>query len=160
MNLDPASLLPVEPSYSMRHLAVCALLWCGGALALSAAVAQDAEARPTTQSAVEGGNNLRPQRSGGSIFDAPDDMASSEWQGANDGILRDMRAHLERRKTNADADLIRTSRGPVLQAVLGLRDFLRSESLGNVFRSLGLFMGAWVWYVINTNTYMPPDYDD
>ena len=75
-------------------------------------------------------------------------------------FVRDMRAHLERRKTNADADLIRTSRGPVLQAVLGLRDFLRSESLGNVFRSLGLFMGAWVWYVINTNTYMPPDYDD
>ena len=141
------------------HLALIALTW-SGALALSSAVAQDTEARPTTQSAAEGGANLRPQRSGGSIFDTPNDMASAEWQGANGGILRDMRAHLERRKTNADADLIRSSRGPVLQAFLGLRDFLRSEALGNVFRSLGLFVGAWVWYVINTNTYVPPDYDD
>ena len=144
----------------MRHLVAVFALSCGGALALSAAVAQDAEARPTTPTAVEGGNNLRPQRSGGSIFDTPDDMASSEWQGASVGILRDMRAHLEPRKTNVDADLIRSNHGPVLQAILGLRDFLRSEALGNVFRSLGLFMGAWIWYVINTNTYMPPDYDD
>ena len=143
----------------LRHLAVIALS-CGGAVALSTAVAQDAEARSPTQSAVEGGANLRPQRSSGSIFDVPDDMASPAWQGANDGILREMRSHLERRKTNADADLIRSSRGPLLQAVLGLRDFLRSPALGNVFRSLGLFVGAWVWYVINTNTYMPPDYDD
>eukprot|EP00320_Phaeocystis_rex_P021571 CAMPEP_0119071812 /NCGR_PEP_ID=MMETSP1178-20130426/54479_1 /TAXON_ID=33656 /ORGANISM="unid sp, Strain CCMP2000" /LENGTH=148 /DNA_ID=CAMNT_0007053771 /DNA_START=3 /DNA_END=449 /DNA_ORIENTATION=+ len=137
-------------------------LSCGGALALSTAVTQDSEARSATQSAVEGGANLRPQRSSGSIFDAPDDTdtASSAWQDANAGILRDMRAHLERRKANADADLIRFRRGPILQLLLGLRDFLRSEALGNVFRSLGLFMGAWVWYVINTNTYMPPEYDD
>ena len=143
-----------------RHLLAVFALSCGGARALSAAAAQDAEARPTAQSAVEGGANLRPQRGSNSIFDTPDDMPSSEWQAASAGILRDMRAHLERRKTNEDADLIRSNRGPVLQAILGLRDFLRSKALGNVFRSLGLFMGAWIWYVINTNTYMPPDYDD
>ena len=143
-----------------RHLLAVVALSCGGARALSAAAAQDAEARPSAQSAVEGGANLRPQRGSNSIFDTPDDMPSSEWQATSAGILRDMRAHLERRKTNADADLIRSNRGPVLQAILGLRDFLRSKALGNVFRSLGLFLGAWIWYVINTNTYMPPDYDD
>ena len=47
-----------------------------------------------------------------------------------------------------------------MDSLSGVNEFLRSKALGNVFRSLGLFLGAWIWYVINTNTYMPPDYDD
>ena len=130
-----------------------------------ARVVKEGESAPRsgTQSAVEGGSNLRPQRSSGSIFDDPsedDGGSTAAWRAANEGILRDVRAHLDRRKTNADADLIRSSRGPVLKAIFGLRDFLRSEALGNVFRSLGLFLAAWLWYVFNTNTYTPPDYDD
>ena len=37
-----------------------------------------------------------------------------------------------------------------MQAILGFHDFLKSKALGNVFRSRGLFLGAWLWYVFNT----------
>ena len=90
-------------------------------------------------------------------FHAPDDGLHPGGVGrfevvnlGREGIVRDMRAHLERRKTNADADVIRSNRGPIMQAILGFHDFVKSKALGNVFRSLGLFLGAWLWYVFNT----------
>ena len=44
--------------------------------------------------------------------------------------------------------------------LFGFTDFFRSEYFRNVRRSLGLFFGAYVWYITNVNTYTPPDYDD
>merc|ERR1719198_788084 len=97
--------------------------------------------------ASDGGAFTRPLR--GSSFDAPapDEVGSAagnspsaEWKAASEGIVSEMRAHLERRKTNEDADIIRSKRNVVFQAVLGVRDFVRSKALGNVFRSLGLFI--------------------
>ena len=133
-----------------------ALLMCGATLGLapnrgSSLGAEDA-GRPA--STADGGASMtRPQRGSSGIFDDASDgvgTPSAEWRAATQGIVGDMRAHLERRKTNADADVIRSNRGPIMQAILGFHDFLKSKALGNVFRSLGLFLGAWLWYVFNT----------
>ena len=129
---------------------------CGATLGLapnrgSSLGAEDA-GRPA--STADGGASMtRPQRGSSGIFDDASDgvgTPSAEWRAATQGIVGDMRAHLERRKTNADADVIRSNRGPIMQAILGFHDFLKSKALGNVFRSLGLFLGAWLWYVFNT----------
>ena len=68
--------------------------------------------------------------------------------------------HLDRRRKKAEADLIGSQRGPVERVLFGFTDFFRSEYFRNVRRSLGLFFGAYVWYITNVNTYTPPDYDD
>ena len=52
------------------------------------------------------------------------------------------------------ADLIRPG---LIRTVI---DFWNSEYFRNVKRSLALFMGAWLWYVLNTKTYIRPEYDD
>ena len=79
---------------------------------------------------------------------------------ATPGIVADMHAHLDRRRKKAEADLIGSQRGPVKRVLFGFTDFFRSEYFRNVRRSLGLFFGAYVWYITNVNTYTPPDYDD
>ena len=85
---------------------------------------------------------------------------SAKWKEANSAIAADMRAHLKRREKKAEADLIKRSRGPILGAILGVGDFLRSRYFSNVRKSLGVFMGVWFWYVLNTKTYIPPEIDD
>ena len=86
--------------------------------------------------------------------------ALAEWLAATPGIVADMHAHLDRRRKKAEADLIGSQRGPVERVLFGFTDFFRSEYFRNVRRSLGLFFGAYVWYITNVNTYTPPDYDD
>ena len=126
---------------------------CGATLGLApnrgSSLGTEDAGRPA--STADGASMTRPQR-GSSLADASEGTGapSAEWRAATEGIVRDMRAHLERRKTNADADVIRSNRGPIMQAILGFHDFLKSKALGNVFRSLGLFLGAWLWYVFNT----------
>lgn len=137
-------------------MAVGAVLLCGAALGLApqrgSSLGTEDTGRPA--STADGASMTRPQRGSSGIFDNAGEgegTASAEWRAATEGIVRDMRAHLERRQTNVDADVIRSNRGPIMQAVLGFHDFLKSKALGNVFRSLGLFLGAWLWYVFNTH---------
>ena len=120
------------PRRATTRLLVALLLRCGAAVstpARSSVVQEDGRAGAT--SAVDGAT--RPDRGGSSIFDAPtaeDGAPTAEWRAATEGILSDMRAHLERRKTDADADVIRSRRGPIFQAILGVHDFLRSKARG------------------------------
>ena len=79
---------------------------------------------------------------------------------ATAGIADDMRAHLKRRQKKADADLIKSNRGPIATVLFGVGDFLTSNYFRNVRKSLGIFAGAWVWYVLNTKTYMPPEVEE
>ena len=58
------------------------------------------------------------------------------------------------------AELIGSDRNAVAQFVSGIVGFFKSDYFRNVRNSLMLFMGAWVWYVFNTQTYTPPEYDD
>ena len=93
--------------------------------------------------------------------DAPAEPAgSAEWQATTSGIAADMRAHLKRRQKKADADLIKSNRGPIATVLFGVGDFLTSNYFRNVRKSLGIFAGAWVWYVLNTKTYMPPEVEE
>ena len=101
----------------------------------------------------------RPSRGSSGVFDTPegDDApaaASAEWDAANAGILNDMRAHLKRREKKAEADLI--GRSPIGKLV----DFFGSQYFRNVRKSVGIFLGAWFWYVLNTKTYIQPEYDE
>ena len=119
-------------------------------------LAQDEVSKPVLRG---DGESSRPSRGGGGIFDAPEGDSeapapSAEWQAATAGIAADMRAHLQRRQKKAEADLI----GPSLfRRVI---DFFGSQYFSNVRRSLALFLGAWLWYVLNTKTYIRPEYDD
>ena len=79
---------------------------------------------------------------------------TQEWLAAKDGIVRDMQAHLKRRKKRAEADLI--GRGLIGRVI----DFFGSQYFRNVRKSAGVFFGAYVWYVLNSNSYTPPEYDD
>lgn len=112
------------------------------------AAAQDGADAPaaTTAAASDGASDapaeVEPEESG----PAP----SAEWQAASPGIAADMRAHLKRREKKAEADLIRKNRGPITSVLFGVGDFLRSRYFKNVRKSLGIFMGAWFWYVLNT----------
>ena len=47
-----------------------------------------------------------------------------------------------------------------MSVVLGIRDFFKSRYLKNVRNSLCMFLGLWLWYVLNTQTYIPPENDD
>ena len=60
----------------------------------------------------------------------------------------------------ADADLIKLNRGPILTVIFGLGDFLRSRYFRNVRKSIGVFAGMWLWYVLNTKTYIPPEIEE
>ena len=120
----------------------------------------------------------RPQR--GSAFDAPDadgdapsptepaaaaadgagERAAPSPGGQTSAIADDMRAHLRRREKKAEADLIVQNRGPVARVVFGLGGFLRSKYFKNVRKSMGVFVGMWLWYVLNTKTYMPPEIEE
>ena len=79
---------------------------------------------------------------------------SAEWEAASEEIARDMHAHLKRREKKEEADLI--GRSPIGKVF----DFFGSKYFRNVRKSLGIFMGAWVWYVLNTKTYIQPEYED
>ena len=112
---------------------------------------------------------------------------SAEWQAANAAIASDMRAHLKRRKKvritrapvasrdhvshphqplicplsqSAKADLIKQNRGPIAKVLFGMGDFLRSRYFANVRKSVGVFVGMWLWYVLNTKTYIPPEIEE
>ena len=145
------------------------------ACALLAAALAEEDARPAGSklgesklggaSAVRSGDApaARPDRNADNVFGGDDDDApapSAEWLAATPGIVADMHAHLDRRRKKAEADLIGSQRGPVERVLFGFTDFFRSEYFRNVRRSLGLFFGAYVWYITNVNTYTPPDYDD
>lgn len=52
------------------------------------------------------------------------------------------------------------NRGLVAKVVFGLGGFLRSRYFANVRKSIGVFMGMWFWYVLNTKTYIPPEIDE
>ena len=71
-----------------------------------------------------------------------------------------MRAHLNRTKKRAEIDLIREQRGIVARFVFGIGSFLQSDYFNNVRKSFGLLLSGWLWYVINTKLYTPPEYDD
>ena len=60
----------------------------------------------------------------------------------------------------AEADLIVANRGPIARVVFGLGSALRSRYFKNVRKSLGVFAGMWLWYVLNTKTYIPPDVEE
>lgn len=127
-----------------------------------------------TVSRAEGGS--RPVR--GSAFDTPDsespgeqqpaapelepasETPSGEWRAATAAIASDMRAHLERRAKRAEADLIVQNRGLIKRVAFGLGDFLRSRYFANVRKSIGIFVGMWFWYVLNTKTYIPPEFEE
>ena len=85
---------------------------------------------------------------------------SAERLSATEGIASDMRAHLKRRKKKAQADLIVRNRGPVAAVLFGVGDFLRSKYFANVRKSVGIFVGMWLWYVLNTKTYIPPEFEE
>ncbi len=86
--------------------------------------------------------------------------ASPEWQAASGRILGSMRRHLEKRRKREEADLIGENRGLIKGTILGVFDFLRSKYFRNVRKSLGFFIAAWLWYVLNTKTYVAPEFDD
>ena len=117
--------------------------------------------RPSRGSAMldETEEEAEPREAGAAV---PGDAggASAEWQSATEGIASDMRAHLKRRQKKAEADLIVRSRGPVTAVLFGLGDFLRSKYFANVRKSIGVFAGMWLWYVLNTKTYMPPEIEE
>ena len=75
-------------------------------------------------------------------------------------IIHDMHAHLQRRRAREDADLIKAKRNPLVSAATGFLGFFRSKYLANVKKSVGLLIAGWLWLVVNTKTYTPPDYDD
>mmetsp|Transcript_23319 Transcript_23319/g.59537 ORF Transcript_23319/g.59537 Transcript_23319/m.59537 type:complete len:150 (-) Transcript_23319:110-559(-) len=136
-------------------LTLLALSWAPRAAAL-----QD-----TRLAASEKGGGIRAERGGGSIFDAPDgdDPAAEtdpEWASKTAAIAADMRAHLGRARKRMQADLIGSDRNILVKAVLGVVDFFRSAYFRNVRRSLTVCICAWAWYVFNTKTYTPPEYDD
>ena len=54
----------------------------------------------------------------------------------------------------AQADLIGQS------PIASVFAFFRSKYFSNVRKSISIFMGAWIWYVLNTRTYIQPEYDD
>ena len=85
---------------------------------------------------------------------------SAEWQAATEGITADMRAHLGRRQKRADADLIKQNRGLIGKVLFGMGDLLRSTYFKNVRKSLSVFFGMWIWYVLNTKTYVPPEFEE
>jgi hypothetical protein len=110
---------------------------------------------------------------------------SGEWRAATAAIASDMRAHLERRakvcmpararlrpslpeptaplsycSQRAEADLIVQNRGLIKRVAFGLGDFLRSRYFANVRKSIGIFVGMWFWYVLNTKTYIPPEFEE
>ena len=64
------------------------------------------------------------------------------------------------RTQKAEADLIVANRGPVMSVLFGFGGFLRSRYFANVRKSIGVFIGMWLWYVLNTKTYMPPEIEE
>lgn len=60
----------------------------------------------------------------------------------------------------ADADLIVQNRNPITKVIFGIGDFLRSRYFANVRKSIGIFIGFWLWYVLNTKTYEPPEVEE
>jgi len=141
-------------------------------LTLAATIVAADEAMSSSKTASRGESGSRPTRGGG-VFDDPDDEAeapigadpaASAAHAANDAttdaIVADMRAHLKRRQKRAQADLIGDDRGLIARAVGGVGDFFKSRYFANVRKSLGVFLGMWLWYVLNTQTYIRPDDDD
>ena len=61
---------------------------------------------------------------------------------------------------SAKADLIKQNRGPIAKVLFGMGDFLRSRYFANVRKSVGVFVGMWLWYVLNTKTYIPPEIEE
>ena len=112
-----------------------------------------------------GGLSMRAERAGGSIFDNPDGGEAAnasppaEWAEKSSAMLSDMRSHLQRRRKRADADQI-LGRGGLFAPFFAIVDFFRSEYFMNVRRSFSILLGTWFWYVLNTRTYTPPEYDD
>ena len=141
-----------------------ALILLDDCVALVARGAAEDEQQPRAVVQGSDGSN-RPMRAGSGVFssstagdaqaaDDPVAEASTESQAATAGIVADMRAHLERRKKTEMADLI--GKGPVRQFL----DFFRSQYFRNVRRSMGVFLGAWLWYVLNSRTYIRPDHEE
>ena len=96
------------------------------------------------------------------VFDAPSAAETDDhhWKQKTAAIIGDMRAHLLRRHNRAEADLIGPKHGPIKGALVGVVDFFRSRYFRNARRSIALGIGAWLWYVFNTNTHVPPEFDD
>ena len=110
-----------------------------------------------SQTAVRGvDDSSRPSRRSSGVFDAMDERPapSADWQAANEGIVKDMHAHLKRRKQSEEADLL--GRSPISKVL----DFFGSQYFRNLRKSVGIFVGAWFWYVLNTKTYVQPEYED
>ncbi|KAL1514596.1 hypothetical protein AB1Y20_003690 [Prymnesium parvum] len=114
---------------------------------------------------AEKGGAVRAERERGSIFDVPEgdeavEEADAEWAAEASAIAAEMRAHIARAKKRMQADLIGSDRNLIVQGVVGVVNFFRSKYFRNVRRSLLTFACAWLWYVLNTKTYTPPEYDD
>merc|ERR1712224_977475 len=69
-------------------------------------------------------------------------------------IIADMRAHLK-----AEADKSSKSKG-LFGAAANALNFFHTDYWINVRRSMSMFFLAWFWYVFNTKTYIPPEYED
>ncbi|KAL3915162.1 MAG: hypothetical protein SGPRY_007349, partial [Prymnesium sp.] len=126
----------------------------------------DARAAAASEKGAGGeGTGVRAERRAEGIFDRPDadDPAmetDTEWASRTAAIAADMRAHLARAKKRMQADLIGSNRNIVVKGVVGVINFFKSEYFRNVRRSVLVFSCAWFWYVFNTKTYTPPEYDD
>jgi len=140
-------------------LLVATLLQCAPALKRPFATSQPSEEESSAgaATAVRGADeSSRPARGSSGVFDQAEESTgpSAEWQAANDGIVADMNAHLKRREKREEADLI--GRSPIGKVL----DFFGSQYFRNVRTSISLFIGAWVWYVLNTKTYIQPEYEE
>ena len=142
-------------------LLLAAMLGCTAALkrpfTSSQSSADDDGGGSGSQTAVRGvDDSSRPSRRSSGVFDAMDERPapSADWQAANEGIVKDMHAHLKRRKQSEEADLL--GRSPISKVL----DFFGSQYFRNLRKSVGIFVGAWFWYVLNTKTYVQPEYED
>jgi len=63
-------------------------------------------------------------------------------------ILTELRDHLQYEQENAKASERKRAREQ------------RGEYMRHVKTSLKAFAGTWLWYVLNTRTYTPPEFDD
>ena len=140
------------------------LIECSCALELGAS---KKTADEPSRSAVrgDGSSNLRMRPAGGSVFnDAPapeeparaaaaEPPASAEWQAATPGIVDEMRATINK-PAQAGAAI------GLLGMLRRIASFFTSKYFRNVRQSAGVFLGAWLWYVLNSKTYIRPEYDE
>ena len=145
------------------ELALAVLLLCSASHGLQASGPAAAMSEQPPDSPPEQ-RGLRAGRGETSSFDEPEEAEAQEAEEAEEAasapIMLEMRAHLERRQSRENADLIGDRRGLFGGLFARIGSVLKSRYLRNVRNSLWVSLAGYLWFLFNNRTYQAPEYDD